>query len=80
MSSEGVLPGPPRSPPHGRVTAFVEGFAAAGHPPDPGTRAAFLANDGAALAACPTATEEDPGLPEAVVAQLALPALLMAGT
>ena len=64
----------------GGVTAFVEGFAAAGHPLDPGTRAAFLANDGAALAACFTATEEDPGLPEAVVAQLALPALLMAGT
>ncbi len=64
----------------GGVQAFVDGFAAAGRPLDPGTRAAFLANDGAALAACFTATEEDPGLPEAVVAQLALPALLMAGT
>lgn len=64
----------------GRIEAFVEGLDASGRRLDPATRQAFLANDPAALAACFTGTEEDPGLPEAVVAQLALPALLMAGT
>jgi pimeloyl-ACP methyl ester carboxylesterase len=64
----------------GGIEAFVDGFAAAGKPLDPATRQAFLANDAAALAACFTGTEEDPGLPEAVLAQLTLPALLMAGT
>jgi pimeloyl-ACP methyl ester carboxylesterase len=64
----------------GRMEAFVEGLDAAGKNLDPATRQAFLANDAAALAACFTGTEEDPGLPEAVVAQLALPTLLMAGT
>ncbi|GHG44805.1 alpha/beta hydrolase [Sinomonas cellulolyticus] len=64
----------------GRIEAFVEGLEAAGRAVDPATRQAFLANDPAALAACFTGTEEDPGLPEAVVAQLSLPALLMAGT
>lgn len=64
----------------GRIEAFVEGLDAAGKNVDPATRQAFLANDPAALAACFTGTEEDPGLPEAVVAQLTLPALLMAGT
>ncbi|GAB3284164.1 alpha/beta hydrolase [Sinomonas notoginsengisoli] len=64
----------------GRIEAFVEGLDAAGKRVDPATRQAFLANDPAALSACFTGTEEDPGLPEAVVAQLTLPALLMAGT
>lgn len=64
----------------GRMEAFVEGLEAAGKPVDAATRQAFLANDAGALAACFTGTEEDPGLPEAVVAQLALPTLLMAGT
>ncbi|WP_369044777.1 alpha/beta fold hydrolase [Sinomonas sp. P10A9] len=64
----------------GRIEAFVEGLDAAGKRLDPATRQAFLANDPAALAACFAGTEEDPGLPEAVIAQLALPALLMAGT
>ena len=64
----------------GRMEAFVDGIEAAGKTVDPATRQAFLANDAGALAACFTGTEEDPGLPEAVLAQLALPALLMAGT
>ncbi|WP_413248003.1 alpha/beta fold hydrolase [Sinomonas flava] len=64
----------------GRIEAFVDGFESAGKALDPSTRQAFLANDPAALAACFTGTEDDPGLPEAVVAQLAVPALLMAGT
>ncbi|MDP9883682.1 pimeloyl-ACP methyl ester carboxylesterase [Sinomonas atrocyanea] len=64
----------------GRMEAFVDGIEAAGKTVDPATRQAFLANDAEALAACFTGTEEDPGLPEAVLAQLALPALLMAGT
>lgn len=64
----------------GSIEAFVDGLDAAGKNVDPATRQAFLANDPAALAACFTGTEEDPGLPEAVVAQLTLPALLMAGT
>lgn len=64
----------------GRIEAFVEGLDAAGKNVDPATRQAFLANDPGALAACFAGTEDDPGLPEAVVAQLTLPALLMAGT
>jgi pimeloyl-ACP methyl ester carboxylesterase len=64
----------------GGMQAFVEGLEASGKAVDPATRQAFLANDAGALAACFTGTEEDPGLPEAVLAQLALPALLMAGT
>lgn len=64
----------------GSMEAFVEGLDDAGKTVDPATRQAFLANDAGALAGCFAGTEEDPGLPEAVVAQLALPALLMAGT
>jgi pimeloyl-ACP methyl ester carboxylesterase len=64
----------------GRIEAFVDGLEAAGKRLDPATRQAFLANDAASLAACLTGTEEDPGIPEAVIAQLTVPTLLMAGT
>ena len=64
----------------GGMTAFADGFAAAGNVLDPASRAAFLANDAGALAAYFEATEAGEGLPEAVLAQLALPALLFAGT
>ncbi|KHL04899.1 hypothetical protein LK10_02565 [Sinomonas humi] len=64
----------------GGMTAFADGFRAAGNQLDPSTRAAFLANDAEALAAYFEATEEGEGVPEAVLAQLSMPALLMAGT
>lgn len=64
----------------GRIETFVDGFEAAAGSLDPSTRQAFLANDALALAACFAGTEEDPGLPEAVLRTLTLPALLMAGT
>lgn len=64
----------------GGMPAFADGFAAAGNNLDPSTRAAFLANDSEALAAYFEATERGAGVPEAVLAQLSMPALLMAGT
>lgn len=64
----------------GGMAAFAEGFQAAGNVLDPSTRAAFLANDAEALAAYFEATEAGEGLPESVLGQLTLPALLFAGT
>ncbi|MEE1622525.1 alpha/beta fold hydrolase [Zafaria sp. Z1313] len=63
----------------GGMQAFVDGFAAAGRPLDPATRAAFLANDPQALVAYFERTEVQEGLPEEELARLELPALLMAG-
>ncbi|NUP74019.1 MAG: alpha/beta hydrolase [Sinomonas sp.] len=64
----------------GGMAAFADGFEAAGNRVDPATRAAFLANDAEALAAYFEATEAGEGLPESVLGQLTLPALLFAGT
>lgn len=64
----------------GGMAAFADGFQAAGNRLDASTRAAFLANDAEAIAAYFEATEEGEGVPEAVLAQLPMPALLMAGT
>ncbi|WP_345152111.1 alpha/beta fold hydrolase [Arthrobacter ginkgonis] len=64
----------------GGMPGFVAGLEAAGWAVDPGTRAAFLANDPLALAAYFERTEVEPGLGEFVLPQLRLPALLLAGT
>lgn len=62
------------------MPGFVDGMEAAGRVIDPATRAAFLANDPLALAAYFEATEAAPGLSDSLLHQLALPALLLAGT
>lgn len=59
----------------GGMAAFVDGMSL-----DPQTRAAFMANDPAALAAFFERTELEPGLDESVLPGMALPALLLAGT
>jgi pimeloyl-ACP methyl ester carboxylesterase len=63
----------------------MEGFLAewqraSGSPVDPITRTAFLANDAAALAAYMRETERQPTVPDAVIANLPMPLLLLAGT
>jgi pimeloyl-ACP methyl ester carboxylesterase len=64
----------------GGMSAFADGFAAAGNSLDPVTRAAFLANDPEALAAYFEATEAGEGIPEQVLTRMTVPALLLAGT
>ncbi|NVM99343.1 alpha/beta hydrolase family protein [Arthrobacter sp. SDTb3-6] len=65
----------------GGMPAFVAGWEAQiGGPLDPQTKAAFLANDAAALQAYFRQTEAEPAIAEADVAALAMPALLLAGT
>lgn len=59
----------------GGMQAFVDGQRL-----DPQTRAAFMANDPAALTAYFERTEIEPGLDESVLPGLELPTLLMAGT
>jgi len=51
-----------------------------GHPLDPGTRAAFLANDGLALAAYMREAERVPRVTDAEIAALPMPVALIAGT
>lgn len=63
----------------------MAGFVAAwegrmGHPLDPGTRAAFLANDGLALAAYMRQAEVVPRVTDAEIAALPMPVALIAGT
>ncbi|WP_104091373.1 alpha/beta fold hydrolase [Arthrobacter sp. GMC3] len=63
------------------MAGFVDGWERRiGHPLDPQTRAAFLANDAIALRAYFRQTEAEPALAEATVAAINIPALLMAGT
>lgn len=65
----------------GGMPAFVAGWEAhTGRPLDAQTRAAFLANDAAALRAYFEQTEKDPAVTGAELAALEVPALLMAGT
>lgn len=65
----------------GGMPAFVAGWEARmGRPLDSQTRAAFLANDAAALRAYFTQTQLDLPVAEADLARIATPALLMAGT
>ncbi|MGO4384790.1 alpha/beta fold hydrolase [Specibacter sp. RAF43] len=65
----------------GGMPAFVAGWEGRiGQPLDAMTRAAFLANDAAALRAYFRQTELDPAIPEADIAAIRLPTLLMAGT
>ena len=65
----------------GGMPSFVEGWEARmGGTLDPQTRAAFLANNGAALRAYFAQTEADPAIPDSDMAAITVPALLMAGS
>lgn len=65
----------------GGMPAFVEGWEARiGRPLDAQTKAAFLANDGAALRAYFAQTQADPAVSDDALAAITTPALLMAGT
>lgn len=65
----------------GGMPAFVQGWEGAmGHPLDGQTRAAFLANDPAALRAYFAQTVAEPAVAESELAGITLPSLLMAGT
>ena len=65
----------------GGMGAFVAGWEARmGRPLDAQTKSAFLNNDAQALLAYFRQTEADAPVPEADVAAIAVPALLMAGT
>ncbi len=65
----------------GGMAAFVEGWEGRiGRPLDSQTRAAFLANDAPALRAYFAQTQIDAPVPEADLARITTPALLMAGT
>ncbi|AIY03884.1 MULTISPECIES: alpha/beta fold hydrolase [Arthrobacter] len=65
----------------GGMPAFVAGWEAQlGRPLDAQTRAAFLANDGAALRAYFTQTQADAPVSEEALAGISTPSLLMAGT
>jgi pimeloyl-ACP methyl ester carboxylesterase len=65
----------------GGMPGFLEGWAArSGRPIDPQTSAAFLANDAEALRAYFRQVEVEPGIPDARLATLATPTLLLAGT
>jgi pimeloyl-ACP methyl ester carboxylesterase len=63
------------------MTGFLSGWEAhSGEPLDASTRAAFLADDAAALAAFMRAAERDPGVADSVLAQTPNPTLLLAGS
>ncbi|MGA1838501.1 alpha/beta fold hydrolase [Herbiconiux sp. 11R-BC] len=65
----------------GGMPAFLaEWERASGRPLDPVTRGAFAVNDPVALAAYMRAAEEEPRIPDAQLAALAMPVLLLAGT
>lgn len=62
------------------MEAFVVDWEAAmGHPVDPATRAAMLANDAAAMLAYLTRTEEQPGLAPRELAGITVPSLFVVG-
>ncbi|WP_382304142.1 alpha/beta fold hydrolase [Herbiconiux sp. UC225_62] len=66
---------------NGGMAAFLsEWERASGHPLDPVTRSAFAANDATALAAYMRAAEREPRVPDAQLAALRMPVLLLAGT
>ncbi len=65
----------------GGMPAFVDGWEKRmGSTLDSQTRAAFLANNGAALRAYFAQTEADPAIPDSDMAAISIPSLLMAGT
>lgn len=65
----------------GGMPAFVAGWEARlGQALDGNTRAAFLANDAAALRAYMAQTQNDPAVSEDALARMDVPALLMAGS
>lgn len=63
------------------MSGFLTGWEAhSGEPLDASTRAAFLADDAAALAAFMRAAEQDPGVADSALARTPNPVLLLAGT
>lgn len=63
----------------------MEGFikeweARMGRPVDPATKTAFLANDGAAMAAYFRGAQDEPGIDEAVLAGIQVPTLVFVGS
>ena len=63
------------------MSGFLQGWQAhSGSRLDPNTRAAFTANDARALAAYMRRAELDPGVPDARLAGLRTPTLLLVGT
>jgi pimeloyl-ACP methyl ester carboxylesterase len=63
------------------MPGFLDGWERhSGHPVDPATRGAFLADDARALAAYMRESERDAGVPDEVVAGSRVPLLLVAGT
>ncbi|CAN5390031.1 alpha/beta hydrolase [soil metagenome] len=65
----------------GGMAGFLQGWAAhSGAPIDPQTTAAFLANDPLALRAYFRQVELEPGIPDARLAEIGIPTLLLAGT
>ena len=64
----------------GGMQGFVDQWEAhMGQPLDPATRAAFLANDSAALAAYARTADQDPGGPRAALETILIPTLLVVG-
>lgn len=75
------FPGYDRALEAGGMPEFVRQWGvAAGKPVDPQTAAAFLANDAVALSAYFRRSEKEQGIPEEQLKELAVPALLLAGT
>jgi pimeloyl-ACP methyl ester carboxylesterase len=65
----------------GGMAAFVDGWEQhAGHPLDPVTRHAFMANDAGALLAYLRQGEAEPGLAEDTLRTITTPTLLLAGS
>jgi pimeloyl-ACP methyl ester carboxylesterase len=65
----------------GGMPVFISGWEAhSGQRLDTSTRAAFMANDGAALAAYMREADRDPGVPDEALAAIATPTLLLVGS
>jgi pimeloyl-ACP methyl ester carboxylesterase len=62
------------------ITGFLEAWARAGATIDSNTRAALSRNDPRALAAYMRQSQEDPGVPDAAVADIDVPTLLLVGS
>jgi pimeloyl-ACP methyl ester carboxylesterase len=64
----------------GGMTGFLTAWEHAGATIDANTRAALIRNDAHALAAYMRESQDDPGVPDAVVAGIDLPTLLLVGS
>jgi pimeloyl-ACP methyl ester carboxylesterase len=65
----------------GGMPAFIAGWEAhSGQRLDASTRAAFMANDGVALAAYMREADRDPGVPDDALSTIAVPTLLLVGS